>query len=621
MNALVDDPSIDITAACPMHGAMAVPRALQVSDELVLPMSRRMLAQYGKGEAGQRELRLFYQDKEMSFDEPELFSFGETLARQTRFVAGLATTWGEGLEWPRMRELLETLIAEGVLRYADDRAEEDRLVGEEGVQPSPLPPAPAAVPRTWFDSEAIMTELTGRPLEIGYLEMVVPIFRVAHMSLDAEGRQVGEANVFPPALRIEVPMRWRTCIYEGTRYQVDRPMNVTALKSMRAHWGQMMAALLEIREAYLTRFPEARAGWTIGHIERLSVTVLALPTYLLMRNAGRVANGDLHPALSSLFRVTDGLRMTMHQMLFIPIGEPARSPDEPMTSAEIYAYAERNYSFHSEHGVCAGPRVMVEEFFSVLIDGKAPRGGVPAELDPQVRAALDDLEPVIDYALLGLQVYAAVFSSWPIMTRAYHALHAIAGRWAAEGHAPAAALRDQLEARVERIQQTGYLSTEDRRIDRERVYADMFAKCGLGVTGVLPRPTLDERIALTPFATGGSIALKVRAALEQALQVDDGSVPRHLDEMQECIAGYLRQTQAVLRVAGEAQREINMLLGRTMPEQPFDAADINSHIRLRGDREKDTPFLLYDLKEMLRLDIALDKGAIEIRQVRMDARS
>jgi hypothetical protein len=451
--------------------------------------------------------------------------------------------------------------------------------------------------------------------------MVVPIFRVAHMSLDAEGHQVGEANVFPPALRIEVPMRWRTCIYEGTRYQVDRPMNVTALKSMRAHWGQMMAALLEIREAYLTRFPEARAGWTIGHLERLSVTVLALPTYLLMRNVNRVANGDLHPALSSLFRVTDGLRMTMHQMLFIPIGEPARSPDEPMTSAEIYAYAERNYSFHSEHGVCAGPRVMIEEFFSVLIDGKAPRGGIPAELDPQVRAALDDLEPVIDYALLGLQVYASVFSSWPIMTRTYHALHEIAARWATEGHAPAAALRDKLQTRVERIRQTGYLSTEDHRIDRERVYADMYAQCGLGVTGVQPRPSLDERIALTPLATSGSVSSQLRNALEQALQIDDGSVPRHLEELQECILGYLRQTQSVLHVACEAQRDINLLLGRPLPEQPFDAADINTHIRLRGDREQGAPFLLDDMKQILNLDITVDKGAIEIRQAEMKARA
>jgi hypothetical protein len=117
----------------------------------------------------------------------------------------------------------------------------------------------------------------------------------------------------------------------------------------------------------------------------------------------------------------------------LPIGEPALPPDAPMASAEIYAYAERNYSFHSDHGVCAGPRVMIEEFLSVLVDGKLPRGGLPAELDPQVRAALCDLDPVIDYALLGLQAYAAVFSVWPAMARAYQTLESIAAAWAPAG--------------------------------------------------------------------------------------------------------------------------------------------------------------------------------------------
>ena len=207
------------------------------------------------------------------------------------------------------------------------------------------------------------------------------------------------------------------------------------------------------------------------------------------------------------------------------------------------------------------------------------------------------------------------------MTRTYHALHEIAERWAAEGHAPAAVLRDHVQSRIERIRETGYLSTEDRRIDRERVYVDMYTQCGLGVTGVLPRPTLNERIALTPLATCGSVSRQLRATLEQALQIDGGSVPGHLEELQECILGYLRQTQSVLRVAGEAQRDINLLLGRPLPEQPFAAADINTHIRLRGDREKGSPFLLDDLKEILSLDINVDKGAIEIRQEQMIARA
>jgi hypothetical protein len=67
-------------------------------------------------------------------------------------------------------------------------------------------------------------------LELAYLELVIPIFRVAHIAIDEDGRQVGEANFFPKPLRLDIPTEWRTCHYPGTRYQ-SQPMNVTALKS------------------------------------------------------------------------------------------------------------------------------------------------------------------------------------------------------------------------------------------------------------------------------------------------------------------------------------------------------------------------------------------------------
>ncbi|MBK8273842.1 MAG: hypothetical protein IPK89_13555 [Sphingomonadales bacterium] len=112
---------------------------------------------------------------------------------------------------------------------------------------------------------------------------------------------------------------------------------------MRVHWRQMMALLLRIREAYLNRFPAARSGWTVGDVERLTVSVLALPSYMLLRCKEPVANGDLHPALSNLFRVTDGLRMVMHQMLFLPLYEPMKQPDMLVVAGDILDYADRNF--------------------------------------------------------------------------------------------------------------------------------------------------------------------------------------------------------------------------------------------------------------------------------------
>ena len=261
----------------PMHAAEPI---LSGDDELVLPRHRRTIVQYARSTEGATELRLYYGDKEISFDDPGLFVFGENLAKHARFVARTAATWGLGDDWPRTRVLLLRLIDAGVLFHADE-AEGD-APGGDTVRPSPLPPATCPTARDWADCAAITHELTGRTVDPGHLELVVPIFRVAHIALDAEGRQVGEANVFPRALRLDVPTEWRTCNFPGSRYQTERPMNVTALKSMRAHWPQMMAGLLRVREAFSRRFPEADGAWTVGHLERLATAVLALPTWQLV---------------------------------------------------------------------------------------------------------------------------------------------------------------------------------------------------------------------------------------------------------------------------------------------------------------------------------------------------
>jgi hypothetical protein len=422
-----------------MHSASAA--GVQRRDRLALPLHQRALVQFATGEQGQRELRLFVADKEISFDDPALFAFGEVLGeagalRRPRTPrAGVTATPGPPCAtccsnwWTTACCAASTPTKTCGHRARATMARVNRCCRRR----RPRRPAAGTTPT------AVTQELTGRALDPAWLELVVPVFRVAHMALDADGRQVGEANVFPPALRLDVPTRWRECIYAGTRHRSERPMNVTALKSMRAHWGTMMALALHVRQAFLRRYPEAAAGWTVGHLERLSTCVLALPTWLLMRQPGAVANGELHPALSSLFRVTDGVRMTMHQMLFVPIGEPALDPDTPMSAAEIHAYAERNYSFHSEHGVCAGPQAMVDEFLSVLVDGRAPRDGVSMPVAPQIADAMQAVDAAIDYGLRGLQAYAVVFSLWPRMARSYEALAGIVDSWAGFGSVAGAA--------------------------------------------------------------------------------------------------------------------------------------------------------------------------------------
>jgi len=596
--------------ACPWSRGAPAAVALRADEELVFPLNKSVVVQHVTGETGKPELRLYYAGHEICFDEPETVPFGEALVRQSRFVAGQAADWAPGLGWPRAQGLLAELLQAGILRRAADGLAAVTLAVTPGLRPAPLPPGPAQAARTWTaHCREIMAEVAGRPLELGYLELVVPIFRVAHLALDAEGRQVGEANVFPKPMRMDVPTRWQTCLFAGSRHQPDRPMNVSALKAMRTHWGQMMVVLAHVREAYLARFPEARAGWTVGHVERLATAVLAVPTWLLMRAERPVENGALHPALSCVFRVTDGLRMVMHQMLFVPFREPTLSPDTPITSAEAYAYAERNESFHSEHGVCAGPQAMVEEFLGVLMDGRPPADGAPMELDRQILEAIGETERALDYALLGLQAYAATFSLWPQMTRSYEAVAAAASAWA-QTDAPAALdVSARFQAHMQKVRSATYLGEERWRLDRDAVYADMYAQCVRGLTGAPPDRPLAERLRPRRSAAAAAFTAQLRAALAPRFTGPEGA--GHLEVMVETIADFALRTQAVLRLAVEAQGQLNRHLGRPAPRRPFTARDINIHNLLQGADVRRLPYLFDELEAALGLEFTVDGEALE----------
>ena len=604
------------TLSHPVQEAAA--HGLDPLGRLELPWHQRMVVQRHPLPEGGTELRLYYGDKEISFDEPGMFAFGETLSRQSSFIAGSACSWGSGYRWEEIEPLLAELIEQGVLRHQEAATQPLRML-ELGDRPAPLPAGTCPQARSWFDSEAITTELTGRPLDTCWLEMVIPIFRVAHPALDGDGRQVGEANVFPPALRMDISTRWRACIYPGTRFQTGRPMNVTALKGMREHWPVMMWALQQVRLAYLRRFPDAAQAWTVGHLERLATAVLAVPTYQLMR-CDRPAT-VLHPALSSLFRVTDGLRMTMHQMLFVPIGEPTLSPDTPLTAADILAYAERNHSFHSEHGVCAGPQAMIEEFLGVVVDGQAPRH--EARPDAVMQAALGDVEQALDYALLGLQVHAAVFSLWPAMTRSYEQLVSITEAVLANGGDTGTRAWQSLDARlrasVAQVRSSTYLAHEAWRVDREKVYDDMWAQCARGMGQATAADALSSALARRRPLTRQALEVRLHTLLRDRLGRADGNDHAALIALRSQVFDFMARAQDVLRAATVPQLRINALLGRPAAKRVITAADIDIHNQLQAQASRRLPYLLSELEDELGLLIHISPESMDVQQTLFDA--
>ncbi|MCP5182163.1 MAG: hypothetical protein H6994_19875 [Pseudomonadales bacterium] len=581
--------------------SLSQPAPLCDDERLVLPFAKRAFIQYSTSPDGSKTQHLFYDDKEIEFDEEDLFPFAEALATQSHFIAGDAKHWGPGYSWRTVQPLLDSLLDAGVLRRAQEYGEPEPRGRHVGTTNPFLAPATAEIAGDWNNCPLLTKTLAARELPLAWLELVIPVFRVIHIALDSENRQVGEANVFPPALRLDRPIEWRICNYPGSRYRDERPMNATALRSMGAQWPQMMALLPWVRDAFLHRYPSLRRGWTLGGIEALATMVLALPTYLMMRVDDRISNGDLHPALSSLFRVTDGVRMVTHQMIFVPVGEPTLPVSTPMTSRGVYEYAERNFSFSSAHGVCAGPQSMIEDLLQVLIDGRASPEAEGVTLLPELETARAAIESAMDYGLLGLQAHAAIFSVWPVMTGCYARLANIVSL-SADGAADG--LRERLAQHADVLRRETHHANAAMRAERLAAYVQIHDFCAEGMRGEPPTPSLAEAAVPDSAALDSASRHIIETGVRKILQGESQPVI-------DCLIETFLTLHGFVRVASAIQMRINRILGRQQSALPFDLTLIDIHNRLQAGGSARLPFLLDEIRDWFGIAVTITPEKIE----------
>jgi hypothetical protein len=593
---------------------------IQPADRLFVPYRKRMTQRYLVNDEGGKELHLHYGIKEITFDEVHLFPWGEQLAKQSSFVAHDATAWGTGHPWEEIQPLLDALLAEGILRRGD--GDDDTRGG--GLVPPLLPPSTCPAARSWSaaDAEWITGTLGGRPVEVGYLESILSVYRIPHPALDGDLRQVGEANVFPPALRLDAETEWRVCQYSGSRYRDERPMNITALKAMIKHWKPMMTVLLDVRAELLRRISRSRdrlepggaAAWTVGDMHLFSAVVLSLPAYALMKKGGASPQPLLHPVLSSLFRITDGIRMTTHEMLFLS-PERTRAPEEPVTAADIYSFAERNGTFLSEFGVCAGPKALIDEFLSVAFDGLRVEGADDVELSPDVRALLAELPAAVDYGLFGLQIWGITRSVWCLMSLVYKALRAL---FAGATGPAAARFSEMLEADWFKLDAARIAGDYDRDVHIV-VYKDCYEQPYLALPHPVGPRTLEERLA--PVAETDrhrAVADQLQTLLARKLADSSFAGPGDSDPaavaatMAGLFTHYLRQEQAVLASALELQDVLNTLLDRPRPTRPLSVRDLRVNYAMYGGFIGGFPYLFDSLADVLGVHVHCTVDSIEV---------
>ncbi len=534
---------------------------LQPSEVLCIPKRRRLTHARIANEDGQDALHLFYGDVELIFDEPDVAPVGEKLLEVEQFRAEDAMAWSnaEPHSWEKIRELLEALLDQKVLIRASEA-----LAGRPAETfPARLGEAPEGREPLTFSGHddrcpAITEQAFGRAFDLANLEVLVPVYRVAHPALDADGRQVGENNVTPRSLFLDLPTQRRLCNYPGSRYQHELPMNVTAMKQMSRRWPELLSLTEQFRGAVVARMPlRDPKALAAGELHVIAVCMLASAAYVMVRGVDPVPNGQLDGGLAAMFRLVDGVRLVTNDLVRAMVG--ARGCETPVTARSIMEYTERNAVFRGDHGVCAGPPALVEEYFRVLLGEEA----APIQAEPSVAARLGDLEAAIDYGLFGQRVEAVVRFLGASQGLLHDRLRA-----AFDGHAPRTALQERVEAPIDQEHyrllrdDLPLVETFQREIDLSRW---LFARAGEALAGKVDAASLDELVKLDP-AEQATSQRRLGELFAHGLSADKPEG----EALREPIAGELAAVAAAafalerrcLRIIGREQGALNARLVR-----------------------------------------------------------
>lgn len=201
---------------------------------------------------------------------------------------------------------------------------------------------------------------------------------------DAEGRLLRENRAPAEAIRPgEIEMK--KCPYAGSR-QTDPPlpMNMSALRSMKHHWGDVIDSVAIMRTAY----QEVRGieKMEVYDLWRVSQFGSALAWYYIL------GHRELAPVYAaSLAKATLGMGIWAQTVFVRMVAEQWIPP--PMTPRTILELAEGNSTLLAEIEVCAAPEKMLLRFYEALLD-------LPPETkkSPQMQRLVDNRDSVVRFS-------------------------------------------------------------------------------------------------------------------------------------------------------------------------------------------------------------------------------
>jgi hypothetical protein len=202
---------------------------------------------------------------------------------------------------------------------------------------------------------------------------------------DTDDRPIREGRTPEEFLR-PGEIEYKQCPYAGSRHLHEKPMNVSALRQMSAHWDEMIDAIGLLREAYRRARGDYR--FDLMDIWRVGQMGSCLPWFYILRLS------EPCPAFAAaLSKATLGVGIWGWRVLIDQFAKRTFAvPGEAWSAQQIWEASEANGTLIAESEVCAASQAMMLKFYEPYVSPTtvANVGGVArlaAERDELVRFA------------------------------------------------------------------------------------------------------------------------------------------------------------------------------------------------------------------------------------------
>jgi hypothetical protein len=187
--------------------------------------------------------------------------------------------------------------------------------------------------------------------------------------------------------------------------------------------------------------------------------------------------------------------------------------------------------------------------------------------------------------------------------------------WTKSDSPTLAALRERCQRIHEVTQDVGWLAQDALRKSRLVAYNDMYQKCGFGLTGSFPEPSLEDRYENVPRLPEKTMEELKAIFARHFHDLPDGD--ELFTELADWLGRFISFVQVALEVSLDVQDRINDLLGREKPRQTFMGRDLARYVGLdkspdSKNERKEVPFLIDDIAKVLgvTIDVTIDEVVI-----------